>query len=242
MREYRVSIAASEHPGARCVEQLLLQPPKSLTVSFRALSFSVISVSAVRDAPGAAGDLVASMAQTPPCMMDSWIQEMLRLHTVFVGDEFMGKVALPATLLWTDISGVEARHATIRRLTLLHGAVGIMSFLQARNRRSTQRLGRRRGQSRPSCGLRSWRSAPGPTPRRRPLCRCVPHLRLSGAGFSCMVRVCALAIYARGAFRTCHGRVHRAHSAVHRAWRVAKNAFPVPLSSSLASLAWASFV
>ena len=41
-------------------------------------------------------------------MMDSWIHEMLRLHAVFVGDEFMGKLALPAALLWTDISGVEA--------------------------------------------------------------------------------------------------------------------------------------
>ena len=35
VREYRVSIAALEHPGARFVEQLLLLPPKSLTVSFR---------------------------------------------------------------------------------------------------------------------------------------------------------------------------------------------------------------
>ena len=104
----------------------------------QALSFSVISGSAVRDEPDAAGDLLASMAQTPPCTMDSWIQEMLRSHAVFVGDEFMGKLALPAALLWTDISGVEALHATIGRLTLLHGALGILSFLQERNRRSTQ--------------------------------------------------------------------------------------------------------
>ena len=44
-------------------------------------------------------------------MMDVWTQEMLRLHPGFVGNEFMGKLALLATLLWTDISGVEARQS-----------------------------------------------------------------------------------------------------------------------------------
>ena len=53
-------------------------------------------------------DLAASVARTPPRKMDVWSQEMLRLHPGFVGDEFMGKLALLATLLWTDISGVEA--------------------------------------------------------------------------------------------------------------------------------------
>ena len=62
--------------------------------------------------------LQVSMAHTPPCMMDVWTQEMLRLHPGFVGDEIMGKLALLATLLWTDISGVEARHVTIRRLLM----------------------------------------------------------------------------------------------------------------------------
>ena len=131
-----------EHPGARFVEQLLLLPPKSLTVSFRALSFSVISGSAVRDAPCAAGDLVASMAQTPPCMMDSWIQEMLRSHAVFVGDEFMGKLVLPSTLLWT-ISCVEARHTTIRRLLMIasanthtHSFIELSAFCRSCRRRT----------------------------------------------------------------------------------------------------------
>ena len=33
-------------------------------------------------------DLAASMAHTPPCMIDVWTQKILRLHPGFVGDEF----------------------------------------------------------------------------------------------------------------------------------------------------------
>ena len=144
--------------------------------------------SAVRGAPGAAGDLVASMAQTPPCMMNYFIQEMLRLHAVFVG-EFMGKLALPATVLWTV--SVASRLGT--RLS-----AGSHSFMElSASCRSCRRgtggrrsaLGGEEGKAGQvvGCGHGEARQCEG---------HCVgsvPHLRLSGAGFTCMVRVCALA-------------------------------------------------
>ena len=77
-----------------------------------------------------------SLCRCSPC----WSAQTPR-HPGFV---LVGKLALLATLLWTDISGVEARHATIRRLLMNASAnthtlsfqdlSAYWAFLQMRNR------------------------------------------------------------------------------------------------------------
>ena len=156
LRECRIAIAAVEHLEAHFVEQVhalwfepqlwIFLPPKSLTVSFRALLFSVISrahcaMDQVLQVPHEQSlvwlfallerpDLAASMAHTPPWMMDLWTQEMLRLHPGFVGDEFMGKLTLLATLLWTESVASKLGTATIRRPSMNASAnTHTLSFL-----------------------------------------------------------------------------------------------------------------
>lgn len=61
-------------------------------------------------------DLAPTMVKTPPCLLDAWSAEMLRRHPTLDDEDFKYKLLLCASLQMTDISAIEARHATIRRI------------------------------------------------------------------------------------------------------------------------------
>lgn len=141
-REYRLCLAAKGADEERCFEQLnlLLQaeemwsilPRTTYTVSFRATAFRLISAAGCGvkqhlDFPhktfpirlfGLLADptLAQELAAVPDCCLDKWSLQMKQLHPGFEGEELLHKLALFAILCWKDISQVEARHATIRRL------------------------------------------------------------------------------------------------------------------------------
>lgn len=143
-RQYRMGVAAQGEGEAAFFEQLkgLLDnedcwkhlPLGSHTAEFRALIFCLIS-----RAGGAVFDLLAApqrtfplklfrllaepalageLASAPDCVLDPWSAEMRRMHPSFAGPEFNQKLVLLGQVLMKDISQLESKHATIRRLLL----------------------------------------------------------------------------------------------------------------------------
>ena len=153
----------------------------------------------------------------------------------------MGKLALLATLLatllWTEISGVDARHATIRRLLMIASTntrklpcqelSGDWAFWQARNREvdAAPCEAKRAKQAKLRAAVKEKRArARDKAKAEATMLECATFATCFAKTEAHMVWVCALAIHVRGAFLSCHSRVRRAYSAV--AWRVAKNAPP----------------
>jgi len=143
-RKYRLSIAADLELEGRCYQQLSIAfneerlwrilPESCYTFEFRALTFRVLSRIGClveyylrarhREWPFAIFRLLRAPAATPevlaqkpcPVRMDAWSASMLREHPTLSGPTFAAKLALTATMAFTDISRIEARHAALRRL------------------------------------------------------------------------------------------------------------------------------
>lgn len=143
-REYRLCIAGQGVDELLFSEQLraLLTndgfwrhlPFDCHTVEFQALALRLISragcaVFELLEAPHrlfpfqlfrllAEPGLVDTLLAVPDCMLDSWSRDMKSMYPSFSGSDFMQKLALTSQLCWKDISQLESRHATIRRLLL----------------------------------------------------------------------------------------------------------------------------
>lgn len=141
-RDYRLVIAATGRDDMKFKEQLgllwkspvlwQLIPERCYNISFRGLSFRCLSRLActhkqlmalphesfpirlfkLLESP----DLAPSMAATPACLLGPWATDMKRQHPDFEGEIFRHKLLLFALLGAKDISVVESRHATIRRI------------------------------------------------------------------------------------------------------------------------------
>lgn len=141
-REYRVCIAASCRDEQQFFDRLrLLQESDSLwdilplgayTEKFASLAFKMISKAGCCVAellrkphtqlpfrlfgllsnPRIADELLV----LPDCMWDPWSKKMRDLHPTLADDALLHKLALLAHLQWKDISRVEAKHATVRRM------------------------------------------------------------------------------------------------------------------------------
>ena len=118
-------LASTEHLWA-------IMPPSFHTVRNRALAFRCISrvgcafakLLATRHQrfpfrvflllldPAKAQELL----QTPDCLLDGWTKTLKGLYPDFSGEEFQQVLYTVALLLRVDISSVESRHASIRRL------------------------------------------------------------------------------------------------------------------------------
>lgn len=170
-RKYRLTIAAEGGVETKCFAQIHtlfaeaamweIFPRTAYTVRFRSLAFRMLSRAGcvvkqllefphqsfpyrlflLLSNPGKAQEL----ADVPECLLDGWSLDMKKRHPTFAEPEFLQKLAMVALLLWVDISQVEARHATIRRLLVgaslqTHPQVftdlaAQWSFLQFRKRR-----------------------------------------------------------------------------------------------------------
>lgn len=118
-------------------EQWSSLPRSALSVRFRASAFKVLSKAGggvkellaaphqryptkmfvLLEDPGAA---VALLTDTP-CMLDTWSRAFLSRHPTLSGPSCMQELALLAQVAMKDISAIEARHATIRRLLVSGG-------------------------------------------------------------------------------------------------------------------------
>lgn len=175
MRKYRLTVAASCEDEERFFEQLgvlfrpelwRILPPSSLTVSFQALAFRMLSRAGcsvhqllrhphkkmpfqlfrLLDDPSLSGELL----RIPQCMWDAWSKKLLAQHPTLEGDDLLNKLALVGHLAWKDISRVEAKHATVRRVlklsstqthpTTLEELSAQWCFLQARRALGKHRL------------------------------------------------------------------------------------------------------
>lgn len=153
-REHRLAIAAQGKCDDTFFEQLQLLfereelweqvPTSSYSTKFKALAFRMVSragcavyellalphrafpfqIFRLLAEPEAAETLLA----VPDCLLDQWSLEMKRLHPTFAGEVFLSKLAVLSQVLWKDISQLEARHATIRRLLL---AASLQTHTQA---------------------------------------------------------------------------------------------------------------
>lgn len=142
VRDYRLAIAAKGQDEAMCLEQLRIllheepmwraMPAANRTLSFRALVTRMISRAgcAVLELHGASHsqflvklfrllhepELGPEFAQVPECMLDTWTLSVKRRFPTFTGEALLHELALTSLLVAKDISHIEARHATIRRL------------------------------------------------------------------------------------------------------------------------------
>ena len=108
-----------------------LIPPKKRTVQTRALAFRLLSRAAAsvhhllseshQTCPVrlykllADPDLAPTLAEQPPCVKDSWTQALQKQYPRFSEPEFMNILIGLGCSLRTDISSIEAKHASIRR-------------------------------------------------------------------------------------------------------------------------------
>lgn len=100
--QFRALIFRLASAAGCAVEELLAFPNRQFPMRLFGL------LAAPQDAP--------DLAATPSCMLDAWSAEMHRLHPEFAGAIFQQKLAMVSQILWKDISQLESRHATIRRL------------------------------------------------------------------------------------------------------------------------------
>ena len=143
-RQFRLSISAMRYHEKLFNEQVgelwasgasfELIPHNCYTVAFRGLAFRCVSrlqcaahqllfhghhlfpvrMFALLENPSLAGEMV----DVPECMLDGWSRDMRRRHPTLTGDVFMGKLTLCALLQRKDISLIESKHASIRRLLM----------------------------------------------------------------------------------------------------------------------------
>ena len=167
-------------------------------------------------------ELAPTFDTVPDCVLDSWSLQMRRLHPGFVGEEFQAKLLLCAMVLEGDVSTIEARHASIRRLLIAssqtnpveHGHLSAQWLcMQARTRlREMERyaataIGRKRKARE---ALRERRIAR--QKRQRPPAR-TPH-HSGGGAWRAFARLKLLGIRGRPDF-TELGRVYRAERAAN---------------------------
>lgn len=143
-RLYRIGVAASGVDETRFSNQtsMLLHraecwqalPIEAMTVGFRCLAYRMVSrmaccVEALLRQPHtkypvklflllARPELAPQLAGDPRCCMDSLTKSLLTQHPGFDGDEFRAKLTLLATVLLKDISVIESKHASVRRVLM----------------------------------------------------------------------------------------------------------------------------
>lgn len=173
-REYRLVIAATCQEEKRFFQQLHLLfeepvlwsalPAKAFTLHYRALVFKMLSrmgccVQELHQHPHEQlpfqlfrllrePELAGQLLQIPTCRWDAWSMAMREKHPALADADFYAKLAAVALMAWKDISRIEAKHASIRRIlyqrsTHTHSLeFGSLSadwcFLQAR--RGSQRM------------------------------------------------------------------------------------------------------
>ena len=112
-------------------EQWTTIPPQCLTAQFRALCFRVLARQGAaveqllahphRQFPFALFQLLetpeeaSNLVTIPECRKDTWTLAMQEQHPDLQGDDFLATVALHAHLQSTNISNIEAKHASVRR-------------------------------------------------------------------------------------------------------------------------------
>lgn len=142
MRDYRLCVAASGKDEKRFFDTLgaLLGPSPiwstlpiaSYTVAFSSLAFRLISRAgcAIHELLAHRHqkfpfqlfrllhepELAQELSEVPPCLMDEFSLDMKAAHPTLSGPDFQHKLGLVCLMGWKDISQVEARHATVRRL------------------------------------------------------------------------------------------------------------------------------
>lgn len=154
VRQYRLSIAACGRHDQRFKQQVhtlwsepamwQLLPDRCLNLSFRSLAFRSLSklacshkqllawpnerfpirMFALLEQP----DLAESMRAAPDCLLDAWSAQLRRDDPSLCGATFRLKLLLCAAMSWKDISSIEARHASIRRLLYTSPQTHSMSF------------------------------------------------------------------------------------------------------------------
>lgn len=141
-RDYRVTRAAEGSDERMFFTQLSLLfekpalwwplPADAFTVAFRAKSFSMLArmgccVHQLLQHPHEQfpfrlflllkkPEMAKDMVKTEPCRLGEWTKSMLQDHPTLTGDVFHAKLGLVALLLWKDISVVESKHASLRRM------------------------------------------------------------------------------------------------------------------------------
>ena len=170
-RRYRVTEIADGSIDERFCEALrfsfqaaelwAIVPPAEQTVGMRALTFKMLARSGAtfeqllasehRKAPWrtfllAHGEpsLVAEFQRKPACLLDDFSKELRRDYPSMAGDEFRSVLVLLLSMLRSDISHVECKHASLRRMALVasmhthlvpHDTLGAhWVFAQARTR------------------------------------------------------------------------------------------------------------
>lgn len=143
-RDYRVCVAASGRDEAAFFSQLRLLlreadlwsilPLSCFTVAFRALAFRLISragcaihellavphqrfpfkVFRLLQEP----ELAPELSGAPACTLDEWSLDLRAAYPSLSGQDFMKHLELVCMMAWKDVSQVEARHATVRRLLM----------------------------------------------------------------------------------------------------------------------------
>eukprot|EP00959_Pyramimonas_sp_CCMP1952_P161002 3366883-Pyramimonas_sp.AAC.1 len=141
-RQYRLGRLASGVEDTKFFEQIrklfqpglwTILPPKCLTVSFRSLLFRAISregcsfertlapfhrslpikiFGLLADPTGTAEELGA----LPPCMWDAWSSDLIAGYSRMDDPMILHILFAIAVLVWVDISTIEAKHASVRRL------------------------------------------------------------------------------------------------------------------------------
>ena len=140
-REFRVLVAAEGKLENKLFEQLAqlfldegiweVIPQGDLTVSFTCKAFRLLSrlgcaVEQLLAHPHRQfpiclfkllrhPELAADFIGVSKCQKDAWTQSVEDAYPSLGGEEFMHILVAHANIQWTDISGVEARHASIRR-------------------------------------------------------------------------------------------------------------------------------
>lgn len=143
-REYRVTRAASGQDEVDFFKALGLLlsstelwevlPTRCYTAAFRSLAFRLISRAGCAIHQNLAHphtqfpwklfrllkepDLAPELCEVPDCMLDEWSLSMRRQHPTLSGEDFRKQLECVCLLAWKDISQIEARHASIRRLLL----------------------------------------------------------------------------------------------------------------------------
>lgn len=146
-RDYRLSLAASGWDEEEFFQKLMqafegtalwaIFPRGAHTEAFRAMGFKVLSKAGagVKELLDFAHDhypikmfillanphLAADLLQDPECVMDQWSADLRRRHPTLEGEAFMHELGLIAQLSRKDISIVEAKHASLRRMLVSGG-------------------------------------------------------------------------------------------------------------------------
>lgn len=182
-----------------CEQLWQVMPPMDQTVAARALAFKMLSRSGAaieqllashhRKAPWKTfllvdgdPDLIAEMRRLPDCMLDEWSKQFRKDYPTLCCEEAQAVLRLLLVLIRADISNVECKHASLRRLVIarsiqtdpvsLDKLSAMWVFMQAAKRAGRCSNRRRRGSPRKSVakarGRRSRRQFRREKKRGRP--------------------------------------------------------------------------